>query len=102
MYYIRFTNDIQADIKRGKSPDFRTKKALPGLCAWKINSDLGPDATDEEICEAAAKTAGEISRNSYCGYSSKSQYAVLVGTYVGGSNDGSCIKVDRVVSIESL
>ena len=102
MYYIRFTNDIQADIKRGKSQDFRTKKALPGLCAWKVNSDLGPDATDEEIIEAAAKTAREIARNSYGGYSSNSKFAVLRGTYIGSSNDGSCIKIDAVISEEDI
>jgi hypothetical protein len=103
MYYIRFTADIEADIERGFSTHFNGGAKLPGLCAWKVmDNNLSPYASNEEIIEAAKKTAEMIIRNTYGGYSSKDTYAVLKGTYVGSSNDGVCIRVDAVVSIQYL
>jgi hypothetical protein len=43
-----------------------------------------------------------ILKNTYGSYSDNTTYAVLKGTYVGSSNDGVCIKVDEVVSIQTI
>lgn len=102
MFYIRFTDDIHRDIQAGKSLDFRSGNEMSGLCAWEIFEQLSPLSSDAEIIEKAAETANKISRNTYGGYSSSSQYAVLVADYVGSSNDGCCVKVNRVISVESL
>ena len=103
MYYIRFTADIYEDIERGHSTHFSNGAKLPGLCAWNINdNELSPYADDSEIIEAAKKTAEMILKNTYGSYSDNSSYAVLRGKYVGSSNDGVCIKVEDVISIQSI
>jgi|688.fasta_scaffold487095_3 hypothetical protein len=103
MFYIRFTTDIHADVKKGYSKDMRNGKKLSGLCAWNVaDNNLSPYAPDNEIIESAKKTAQQIAKNTYGGYGSNSTYAVLEGQYVGSSNDGVCIKVIRVISIENL
>ncbi len=102
MYYIRFTNDISRDIESGSSSYFTNGKKLNGLCAWSISEDLSPYASKQEIIEAAHKTAQNIAKNTYCGYSSNSEFAVLEGSCVGSGNDGVLINVEKVISIESL
>lgn len=102
MFYIRFTDNIERDIKTGTSKDFRTGKKLGGLCAWKVFDQPSPYASDEEIIEAATQTAKQIAKNSYGGYSSKNQFAVIEGDYIGSGNDGSLIKAIRVISVENL
>jgi hypothetical protein len=102
MFYIRFTNDIQRDFKVGKSKDFKSGAELAGLCAWKINADLHEYSDESEIIEAAKKTAQNVRRGSYGGYSSGNQFAVLMADYIGSSNDGSIVKVKKIISIESL
>lgn len=103
MYYIRFTSDIHADLERGASKDFRNGENLSGLCAWGIGDmNLTPASSDAEIIESAQKMAGKIARNTYGGYDNNGTYAVLEGRYTGSSNDGVCIEVDRVISIETL
>lgn len=102
MYYIRFTEDIHKDIEKGYSTHMGGAK-LAGLCAWNINdNELSPYADTSEIIEAAKKTAEMILKNSYGSYSDNSTYAVIRGTYAGSSNDGVCINVDEVISIETI
>jgi hypothetical protein len=100
-YYIRFTNDINADIERGHSIDFRDKSKLAGLCAWKIGSDYNP-YDDASIIAAAENDAAMIARNSYAGYGSETEYAVVEGSYLGSGNDGVLISIDRVLAELSL
>lgn len=103
MYYIRFTKDIYGDIERGHSTDFRNGEKLDGLCAWRVmDNELSPYSSNEEIISAAKKTAEMIAKNTYGGYSSESDYAVLRGRYVGSGNDGVLIEVEEVISIESI
>lgn len=102
MFYVRFTDNIHRDIQAGKSKDFRTGKSLSGLCAWEIFDQPSPWASDAEILEKAAETARQIAINTYGGYSSSSQFAVLEADYCGSSNDGCLVKVNRVISVESL
>lgn len=102
MYYIRFTEDIYADIDRGNSIDFRDKSKMNGLCAWKITEDYDP-YNDDSIVSAAEKTAKKVAKNSYGGYSSNSCYAVVEGKLTGGySNDGYLIKIERVLAVNEL
>lgn len=102
MFYIRFTDDIERDLAKGNSKDFRDGSDLGGLCAWQIFDQPSPWASDNEIIEKAFETAKQIAKNSYGGYSSSSDFAVLDADYVGSSNDGSLVKVNRVISTESL
>jgi len=103
MYYIRFTEDIHRDIKKGHSTHFNGGKKLPGLCAWNVNdNDLSPYSDKSEVIEAAKKTAEMILKNTYGSYSDNATYAVLTGDYVGSSNDGVCIKIKNVISIETV
>lgn len=100
-YYIRFTSNINADIKRGYSKNIHGKK-LNGLCAWTISHEYNPYDNDS-IIEAAKKTAREIAKNSYAGYSSDTAFAVIEGQMTGGySNDGVLIKVVNVLGEYSL
>ena len=92
---------MDRDLQKGKSRDFRTGENLAGLCAWKIDLD-NPYASDEEIIEAAIETAKQISKNTYGGYSSNNTFAILEADYVGSANDGSLVRVNRVISIETL
>jgi len=101
MYYIRFTDDINADIERGHSLDFRDKSKLAGLCAWKIAEDYNP-WDDNSIIASAERTARQIARNSYAGYGSTTRYAVVEGEYLGSGNDGSIINIIRVITELSL
>lgn len=97
---IRFTNDIYRDIEKGNSSYF-TGGELEGLCAWNI---MGADSysSDEEIIEAAKRTAEMIARNTYGGYSSSNEYAVIKGNYIRNGNDGILLTDVEVISIESL
>jgi hypothetical protein len=89
-------------MERGYSKHMGGRK-LSGLCAWNItHGDLNPCSTESEILEAAMQTAEMILSNTYGSYSDNSTYAVLRGTYAGSSNDGVCIKVDELISIETL
>lgn len=102
MYCIRFTDDIYRDLEKGYSEYFTGGK-LDGLCAWPIgDSELSPYASDPEIIESAKITAEMIAKNTYGGYSSNSQYAVLRGTYAGNGNDGVLIKDVEVISVENI
>lgn len=102
MYYIRFTEDIYEDLERGHSFHFRDNSKLEGLCAWGIMEDLSPYASESEVISAAKRTAKMIKKNTYGGYSSDSQFAVLKGNYVGNSNDGVLIEIEKIISIETL
>lgn len=100
-YYIRFTDDIYADIKRGYSKNIHGYK-LNGLCAWAIYHDYNP-YNDNSIIEAAKKTAAEYKENSYCGYGSDTEFAVVEGQMTGGyTNDGTLIKIIRVLGEFSI
>ena len=85
--YFRFTSDIYNYIERGHSVDFRDKSKLNGLCAWGT-----PFATlvnsDDEILEGCKKYAKQIAQNTYGGYSSATEVAIITGTYAGSANDG--------------
>lgn len=102
MFYVRFTDDIERDMKSGYSSDFRSGEKMSGLCAWEIFDQPAPWASDAEIIEKAVDTARKIASNTYGGYSSSTKYAVLDADYVGSSNDGCCVKVNRVISVSSL
>lgn len=100
-HYIRFTEDIERDIKNKNSYNIHKQK-LNGLCAWKISEDYNP-YDNESIIEAAQKTAANIKKNSYCGYTSESNYAVVEGDMTGGyTNDGVLIKITRILGEFSI
>lgn len=100
-YYIRFTSDIDADITRGFSKNIHGQK-LNGLCAWPINFDYNPFDKDS-IIEAAKSTASMIAKNSYAGYGSDTEFAVVEGQMTGGyTNDGTLIKVIKVLGEFSI
>lgn len=91
--YIRFSEDIYADIERGYSIYFRTKEKLDGICAWgtpfytdgyEIRNDRDEIVSDSEISDYAKK----ILNNTYGSYSDNSTVNVITGTYVGNGNDG--------------
>lgn len=94
--YIRFSEDIDADIERGYSFYFRTKEKMDGLCAWTtpffmVDGDVknfdGCDATEDDIRDYANK----ILNNSYGSYSDNSLVHVITGACVGQGNDGVLI-----------
>jgi len=102
MYYIRFTEDIKEDIERGYSFNFFDKRKLNGLCAWAIMYAFNSEY-DDEIIEAGKKTAEYYAKNSYAGYGSSTNFAVIEGELTGGySNDGALIKVKKVLGQFSL
>lgn len=94
---IRFTDNIYRDIEKGNSIYFNGGQNLGGLCAWKI---VGADSysTEEEIEEAAKRTAEMIARNTYGGYSSSSEYSIIKGNYVGNGNDGILLADVELIS----
>lgn len=96
--YIRFSDDINADIRRGHSFDVHGER-LPGICAWKTNFDLRMQSTSELIDMCKAK-AVSILNNTYGSYSSNSTAYVLTGDYVGNGNDGVLLK--NIEIIESI
>ena len=89
--YIRFTSDIYEDIDRGYSFDFRDSSKLNGLCAWGTRFAT-LEHSKEEIIEGCAEFAKEIIKNTYGGYSSKDEVAIIIGDYAGNSNDGCLLK----------
>lgn len=100
-FYIRFTSDIDADIRRGYSKNIHGYK-LNGLCAWPIVKDYNP-YDNASIIEAAKKTAAEYKEHSYCGYGSDTNYVVVEGQMTGGyTNDGTLIKVVKVLGEFSI
>ena len=98
---IRFTDDIYRDIERGHSKYFNGGKKLAGLCAWALG---GVDLNDseEDIQEAAKNLATMVAKNTYGGYSSSSNYAIIEGSYAGSGNDGILLKSVNVISINTL
>jgi hypothetical protein len=98
---IRFTNDIYRDIEKGNSSYFNGSQDLDGICAWNI---IGADSysSQEEIKEAAERTAKMIAANTYGGYSSSNEYAIIRGKYIGNGNDGILLQDVEVISVESL
>lgn len=95
--FFRFTDDIYRDLEKGYSTYFRTGEALDGLCAWSTGLDT--DWQDiEEIKEYCKSKAKDIARNSYGGYSSDNEVAILTGRYVASGNDGVLIKDAKLLS----
>ena len=94
--YIRFTSDIYEDIDRGHSVDFRDKSKLEGLCAWSTQfHEL--EHSMSEILEGCKKLAERIKQNSYGGYGSDSEVAIIKGRYVGSGNDGVLLQDVEVI-----
>ena len=89
--YIRFSNDIYADLKRGHSFYFRTGEKMDGLCAWSVPL-AHVNMPHSEIVEECIKTAKNVLKGSYGGYSSDSEVHILVAEYVANGNDGVLIK----------
>lgn len=98
---IRFTNNIYRDIEEGNSTYFNGGQNLGGLCAWNI---VGVDSysTEEEIEEAAKRTAEMIAKNTYGGYSSSSEYSIIKGSYLGNGNDGILLGDVELISNHTL
>lgn len=93
--YIRFTSDIYEDINRGYSIDFRDKSKLNGLCAW--STQFHEFNSMSEILEGCKKYAKQIAQNSYGGYESNSEVAIIKGRYVGSGNDGVLLQDVEVI-----
>jgi GTP cyclohydrolase I len=98
---IRFTDDIYRDIEKGSSKYFNGGNNLGGLCAWSLNG-VDSNNTEEEIEEAAARLAQMTSKNTYGGYSSSSEYAIIEGTYARSGNDGIILTDVKLISRHSL
>ena len=99
--YIRFTSDIYADIERGSSIDFRDKSKLPGLCAWGTSFATLINSKDE-ILEGCKIYAKQVAKNTYGGYGSSTEVAIITGSYVGSSNDGVMLKDIEVIDTFSI
>lgn len=95
-FYIRFTDNINRDIRNGSSKDFKSGDDLSGLCAWPMRFS-GDIYDDEAIIKEGVEYAEQIARNTYGGYSDGKKYSIVEGEYVGSSNDGVCISVVRVL-----
>jgi len=98
---IRFTDNIERDIEKGNSKYFNGGKKLNGLCAWAM---VGADenSNDQEIEEAAMRTAKMVAANTYGGYSSNSHFAIIKGDYAGNGNDGILLTNVELISIHTL
>ena len=104
--YIRFSEDIYADIERGHSTYFRTKEKMDGLCAWttpfytvgsEIRNDRDEVASDSELLDYAKR----ILNNTYGSYSDNSIANIITGTYVDSGNDGVLLQdVELISTIE--
>lgn len=99
--FFRFTDDIYRDLEKGYSTYFRTGEAMAGLCAWSTGLDTMCNSM-EEIEDYCKQKAESIARNSYGGYSSDCEVAILVGRYVGSGNDGVLIKDAELLTTFTL
>ena len=102
--YIRFSNDIYADIDRGYS-FFKGGEKMSGLCAWSINIDM----IDGEMFDFSGnkvgydyiiKIAHNLLKNTYGSYSDNSEFHLITGDYVGSGNDG--VLLSNVELIQSF
>lgn len=97
--YLRFTENIEADMEKGysflKTPSMKKATKLKGLCAFSFDvyNDMGKVMSSEEIESKIAQFA----RNQY--YLNTSVAVLIEGDYVGSNpnGEGVLIKAKKVI-----
>ena len=90
--YLRFTDDIYADIERGYST-FKGGSKLSGLCAWttpfSLRCNMYENANGEEVSLSEIEEYKDmLLKNTYGSYSSNEECYIITGDYAGRGNDG--------------
>ena len=109
--YLRFTNDISADMKKGysylKTPTMKKAVKLNGLCAFSFSitrPDYEDGGREVEMTKQELLEVIEMYRvNTW--YLSDMPYAVIVeGRYLGNNpnSEGVIIKAEKVLMEFSL
>lgn len=104
--YLRFTDTIEKDIKRGysflKTPSMKKAEKLNGLCAFKfdtwIDGSENREMTESEILSAIRK----IGENTY--YLQASTAVLIDAEYLSSNEngEGSVIRANYIIKKYSL
>lgn len=116
--YLRYSNDIKADIERGASYHYtgldkdlsaeevaeacnidideieyneearQWVQVLPGLCAFELESDNLEDAIEE---------ASDFRANDVYNSASMQNWHIVEGRYVGDCPEGDCIEIINIL-----